>query len=72
MDGLMGGLPSVAPAWCTFLVILAVWEVAWKGIALWRAGGNHHLWWFICMFIFNTAGILPIVYIFAFSRKKEG
>jgi hypothetical protein len=38
-------------------------------VALWRAGRNAHLAWYICIFIFNTLGILPIIYIFAFSRK---
>jgi hypothetical protein len=53
------------------IVVLAVWEAAWKGVALWRAGRNAHLVWFICLFIFNTLGILPIIYIFAFSGKKK-
>lgn len=48
-----------------------VWLMAWKGVSLWRAGRNGHLAWFIVLFIFNTLGILPIIYIFAFSRKKE-
>jgi len=47
-----------------------VWSMAWKGVALWRAGRNAHLGWFIALFIINTLGILPIIYIFAFSRKK--
>ncbi len=51
--------------------LVTVWEMVWKGIALWRAGRNAHLIWFIAIFIFNTLGILPIIYIFAFSRKKE-
>lgn len=42
----------------------------WKGIALWKAGVNKHLYWFIAMFVLNTAGILPIIYIFNFSKKK--
>ncbi len=49
----------------------AVWSMVWKGIALWRAGRNAHLAWFIVLFIVNTLGILEIIYIFAFSRKKE-
>lgn len=53
-----------------WLPILVAWELAWKGVALWRAGRNGQLAWFICLFIFNTAGILPIIYIFAFSRKE--
>ncbi len=51
--------------------LVAVWSMAWRGIALWRAGRNDHLAWFIVLFIVNTLGILPIIYIFAFSRKRE-
>jgi len=59
------------PAWAiTLFVLLLVWSAVWKGIALWRAGGNRHLVWFIVLFIINTAGILEIIYIFAFSRRK--
>ena len=53
-----------------FMVVATVWSGVWKGIALWRAGRNNHLVWYICIFIFNTLGILEIIYIFAFSRKK--
>ena len=53
------------------IVIAVIWSSIWKGIALWRAGGNKHLVWFIVLFIFNTLGILEIIYIFAFSRKKQ-
>jgi hypothetical protein len=52
------------------ILILAVWEGVWKAFALWRAARNNHLAWFICLAIFNTVGILPIVYIFGFSKKK--
>ncbi len=53
------------------LPLLAIWEGAWKGVALWRAARNRHLAWYVCMIIFNTAGILPIVYIFGFSRRGK-
>jgi len=53
------------------IIIAVVWEVVWKGIAMWRAARNTHLIWFICVLIFNTLGILPIIYIFAFSKRKE-
>ncbi|MFC1972359.1 DUF5652 family protein [Chloroflexota bacterium] len=69
-----GWVCPLFPNWLLFFLIipvLAIWEAVWKGIALWRAGGNQHLAWFICIFIFNTLGILPIIYIFGFSKKKE-
>ena len=52
-------------------ILAVVWSMAWKGVALWRAGGNAHLVWFIVLFIVNTLGILEIIYIFAFSIKKD-
>ncbi len=55
-----------------FIVVATVWSGVWKGIALWRAGRNNHLVWFVVVFIFNTLGVLEIIYIFAFSREKAG
>jgi hypothetical protein len=52
------------------IVILAVWEVVWKLIALWKASRNNQLAWFIVMAIINTAGILEIVYILFFQKKS--
>ena len=69
--GLDWGIPFLVGIFLWLIPLLIVWEVAWKGVALWRAGRNAHLVWFICLFIFNTVGILPIIYIFAFSKKKE-
>ena len=66
-----GWVCPVLPVWCSSLVAVAVvWSTVWKGIALWRAGRNGHLAWFIAMLIVNTLGILEIIYIFAFSRRK--
>lgn len=62
--------PNLLLLWLV-IALAVVWSMAWKGIALWRAGRNGHLVWFIVLFIFNTLGILPIIYIFAFSQKKE-
>jgi hypothetical protein len=68
-------MPIELPLWLAriwYIIPLAIaWEAVWKGVALWKAGRNAHLVWFIVIFIVNTLGILPIVYIFAFSRKKE-
>lgn len=63
-----------SPNWVLFSFVipaLVIWEAIWKGMALWRAGRNAHLAWFVCLFIFNTLGILPIIYIFGFSKKRE-
>lgn len=45
------------------IIILSLWEGVWKLIAMWRAGRNNQLAWFICIALINTIGILPIVYL---------
>ena len=57
------------PLW--LFIILIVWSSAWKLIALWKAARKDSLPWFIILAIFNTAGILPILYIFVFSKMKS-
>lgn len=58
------------PSWLILLVLfLIIWEMVWKLIALWRAGRNNELGWFIGIAVFNTLGILPIVYIL--MRRKN-
>ncbi|MBI2176368.1 hypothetical protein HYU40_03400 [Candidatus Woesearchaeota archaeon] len=52
------------------VTILALWEIAWKGVGLWLAARNSHKWWFIAILIFNTLGILPIVYYLFFSGRQ--
>ena len=51
------------------IVALAIWDAVWKGIGLWKAGKNGQLGWFVAIFIFNTVGILPIVYVKFFQKK---
>jgi len=53
-----------------WLIPLVIWEVVWKGIGLWKSAKNNQLSWFIAIFILNTAGILPIVYLKFFQKKK--
>lgn len=61
---------SNLPEWLIILiVILALFDSVLKLIALWRAARNNHLVWFICLAVFNTVGILPIVYLVLNKNK---
>jgi methionyl-tRNA synthetase len=51
--------------------ILAVWVICWKGFALWKAAQNNSKPWFIALLLINSVGILEIIYLFFFSKKKE-
>ena len=57
------------PLIITLIVIVAIWDAIWKLIGLWKSARNNDLVWFVCIAIFNTVGILPIIYIL--SKKKE-
>jgi len=64
---LTGGMPI----WQSLLLyVLSLWSVIWKGIALWRAAKQGQRNWFIVMLVLNTIGILELVYLFRFSKKR--
>ena len=55
----------------SLLPILIIWEIAWKGIGLWKAARNNEMYWYVAILVLNTAGILPIIYIFFFDKNKK-
>ena len=55
---------------CLVMLLLAIWEGTWKAIAVWKSARNDQLGWFVCTAIFNTAGILPILYILLFQKTE--
>ena len=50
--------------------VLGIWEGVWKCIAMWKSARNSQLAWFICIAVFNTVGILPIIYLIGFQRNR--
>lgn len=58
------------PIWViVLLALLALFDAVMKIIALWRSARNNHLVWFVFLAIFNTVGILPIVYLVLYRKK---
>lgn len=57
---------AVAP-----VVAVAVWSFIWKAFALYRAGSNRSPGWFATLLLVNTVGILEMLYLFAFGKKKR-
>lgn len=52
------------------LIAIIIWSLIWKGFALWRAARNESKPWFIAILVVNTLGILEILYLFVFGKKK--
>jgi len=53
------------------LIIVAVWDLVWKGFALWRAAKNDSQGWFIALLVINTVGLLPILYLYVFGKNTK-
>jgi len=58
-------LPWLIPV----ILVLTLWDAVWKLIALWKSARNDHLVWYICIAVFNTIGILPIIYILMHRKR---
>ena len=53
-----------------FLILLVLWELPWKGYALWKAAKQGDKVWYIILLIISTGALLEILYIFFFSKKE--
>ena len=60
---------STALAWT--LGLLAIWDLVWRGFALWRAGRHNQKAWFVVILIINSVGILPIAYLLLTKDKQD-
>jgi hypothetical protein len=65
------------PVVVTLSVIILLWSFFWKGVSLWTATKENQKKWFIflliCIFptiLFNAIGIVDLVYLFFFAKKK--
>ncbi len=63
MDSALGIL-SFGP----ILVIVLLWSIFWKGLALWHSARRGEHWWFIVMLVVNSLGILEIIYLFGWAK----
>ena len=53
------------------IVLLVLWELTWKGLAMWRAAKLHAPYWFGALLIINSVGVFPILYlIFTTDQHK--
>ncbi len=53
------------------ILILAIWDIVWKLMAMWKAANRKQKGWFIWLGILNTAGILPIIYLLIYKDEPE-
>jgi len=52
------------------LVIILLFITVFKGLALWKAAMLKEKAWFWCLLIFNTLGVLPIIYLIIKKSRR--
>jgi arginine exporter protein ArgO len=67
----MSVLFQSAPWFVPVMILVGVWDIIWKGIGMWKSAGHKQLVWFIAILITSTIGILPIIYLLFFQKKKR-
>ncbi len=55
----------------TLILIMLTIDATLKAVAMWMAAQKGAKVWFVLLFILNTAGILPLFYIFYFSKQQK-
>ena len=59
------------PGLIILILIIALWDLTWKLIAMWKSSRRDQLIWFIFLGIINSAGILPIIYLLIYKGLPE-
>lgn len=61
----------LSKSWAIVIILLVIWEVVWKGLALWKAAQKNQVGWFIGILVINSVGLLPIIYLFANNDRQK-
>ena len=53
------------------LIVFIIWSLFWKGLSMWKAARNNQRWWFVTLLIISTGGLLEIIYLAFFQKKRK-
>lgn len=62
-------MPELSDQFLYLLVLILLWTLPWKGVALWMAARRSHTWWFILLLVVNSLALIEIVYIFLVAKQ---
>ncbi len=54
-----------------FFILLIIWSIIWKALALWRAARLKQVGWYVALLIINTVGVFEIIYLIATNKKYK-
>lgn len=53
----------ISTTWAFGIALVVIWDLIWRGIALWYSGRRGQKVWFVVLLLVNSAGLLPILYL---------
>jgi hypothetical protein len=65
-----GGSFGFGAGFSLIAIVVLVWSLYWKGMALWKAARATDKVWFVVLLLVNTLGILEIIYIYLVRKEK--
>jgi hypothetical protein len=70
-ETMMGGYGNYSPFFYGGIGLMALWDLGWKGMALWKAAKRNENWWFVALLLINSMGILPICYLLFWAKEED-
>lgn len=67
----VAGQLGISMGMLVFFLLISIWSAIWKLLALWKSARKGSIVWFLVLGITNTVGILPIFYIYVFSKMAK-
>jgi hypothetical protein len=64
------GIGMLPAGFAPLIIVLIIWTIFWKGLALWHSARRGDTVWFVVMLMLNSLGILEIIYLFAIAKRK--
>lgn len=63
------------PKFLYLALAMLVWKLVWYGLAIYKTIGKQQKKWFVvlfvCAFILNDLGILPIIYLLIYRNRGK-
>ncbi|OGM29824.1 hypothetical protein A2801_00145 [Candidatus Woesebacteria bacterium RIFCSPHIGHO2_01_FULL_41_10] len=53
------------------VVVVSLFDLVMKAIALWKAARARQKYWFIALLLLNTVGVIPLIYIFFVNKRAS-
>lgn len=65
----INSIEQIPEEWIPIIIIIGIFELILKGLALYRSARRGEKGWYIAILILNTIGLLPLFYLLFIGKK---